>query len=170
MALYKYFKISKPYEKLANEQKNLSQRETEKVIDELRIVEECKGKRSKYHVWPPAQRAEIGKHAAEHGNASTVRILGLKYPGLKRQTVRDFKLAYLKLKKSEEAADSDITEIVKRKASRPTLLPERLMKIVIETVANLRLRGAPVSSAVIRAVARGVIIANDRSLLLENEN
>ena len=32
----------------------------------------------------------------------------------------------------------------------------------------MRLRGAPVSSAVIRAVARGVIIANDRSLLLEN--
>ena len=42
------------------------------------------------------------------------------------------------------------------------------MKKVIETVANLRLRGAPVSSAVIRAVARGVTIANDRSLLLEN--
>ena len=32
----------------------------------------------------------------------------------------------------------------------------------------MRLRGAPVSSAVIRDVARGVIIANDRSLLLEN--
>ena len=32
------------------------------------------------------------------------------------------------------------------------------MKKVIGTVANLWLRGAPVSSAVIRAVARGVII------------
>ena len=105
---------------------------------------------------------------ADHGNASTVRILGLKYPGLKRQTVSDFKLAYLKLKKSNEAANSDIKKTVKKKTSRPTLLPESLMKKVIETVANLRLRGAPVSSAVIRAVARGVIIANDRSLLLEN--
>ena len=42
------------------------------------------------------------------------------------------------------------------------------MKKVIETLTNLRLRGTPVSSAVIRAVARGVIIANNRSLLLEN--
>ena len=92
----------------------------------------------------------------------------MKYPGLKRQTVSDFKLAYLKLKKCNEAANSDIKKIVKKKAGRPTLLPESLMKKVIETVANLRLRGAPVSSAVIRAVARGVIIANDRSLLLEN--
>ena len=41
------------------------------------------------------------------------------------------------------------------------------MKKVIETVANLQLRGAPVSSTVIRAVARGAIIANDRSLLME---
>ena len=42
------------------------------------------------------------------------------------------------------------------------------MKKVIETVINLRLRGAAVSAAVIHSVARGVIIANDRSLLLEN--
>ena len=167
MALYKYFKISKPSETLATEQDNLSQKEREKVIDELHVVEESKRKRSKYRVWTPAQRAEIGKHAADHSNASTVRILGLKYPGLKRQTVSDFKLAYLKLKKSNEAANSDIKKIVRKKAGRPTLLPESLMKKVIENVANLRLRGAPVSSAVIRAVARSVIIANDRSLLLE---
>ena len=167
MVLYKYLKISKPSERLATEQDNLSQREREKVIDELHVVEESKGKRSKYRVWTPAQRAEIGKYAA-YGNASIARILGLKYPGLKRQTVSDFKLAYLKLKKSNEAANSDIKKIVKKKASRLTLLPESLMKKVIETVANLRLSGAPVSSAVIRAVARGVIIANDRSLLLEN--
>ena len=32
----------------------------------------------------------------------------------------------------------------------------------------MQLRGAPVSAAVIRAIARGVIIANNRSLLLEN--
>ena len=42
------------------------------------------------------------------------------------------------------------------------------MKKIIETVTNLRLRGAPVSVAVIRAVSRDVIIANDRSLLLGN--
>ena len=60
---------------------------------------ENKGKRQNYCIWTPTQRAEIGKHAAEHGNASTVGAMGLKYPGLKRQTVSDIKLAYHKLKK-----------------------------------------------------------------------
>ena len=146
----------------------MSKRENEKVIDELLSVEENKGKRQKYRIWTPTQKVEIGKHAVEHANASTVRAMGLKYPGLKRQTVSDFKLAYLKLKKSIEAADSDITEIVIKKTGRPMLLPENLMKKVIETVTNFRLRGARVSAVVIRAVARGVIIANDRSLFLEN--
>ena len=109
----------------------MSQKEREKVIDELHVVEESKGKRSKSRVWTPAQTAEIGKHTADHGNASTVRILGLKYPGLKRQTLSDFKLAYLKQKKSNEAANSDIKKIVKKKAGRPTLLPESQMKKVI---------------------------------------
>ena len=59
----------------------------------------------------------------------------------------DFKLAYLKLKKCKEAANSDMTEIVKKKTGSPTLLPENLMKKVIETITNLRLRGAPVSAA-----------------------
>ena len=48
MALYKYFKPSKPSETLATAQNNLSKRENEKVIDELRSVEENKGKRQKY--------------------------------------------------------------------------------------------------------------------------
>ena len=39
------------------------------------------------------------------------------------------------------------------------------MKKVIETVASLRLKGAPVSAAVIRAVARGVIMANETKLV-----
>ena len=42
------------------------------------------------------------------------------------------------------------------------------MQKVVDLVSALRLRGAPVSSSVIFFVARGVIIANDRSVLLEN--
>ena len=47
------------------------------------------------------------------------------------------------------------------------MLSENLMKKVTETVANLRHSGTPVSAAVFCAVSRGVIIASDRSLLLE---
>ena len=42
------------------------------------------------------------------------------------------------------------------------------MKKVLDTISALRLRGAPVSASVIRAVARGVILSNDRSLLVED--
>ena len=152
MALFKYFKPSKPSETVStDENPSLNEREKDSVVDELRKVEENKGKRSKYRAWTPAQRAEIGKHAANHGNATAIKLLGLK-----RQTVSDFKSAYTKLKKNKGAEDRDITKITKKKTGRPTLLPENLMKKVIETVANLRLRGAPVSAAVIRAVASAV--------------
>ena len=62
-------------------------------------MEENKGKRQEHRIWTPIQIAEIGKHAVEHGNASLLELWVLKYRGLKRQTVSDFKLAYLKLKK-----------------------------------------------------------------------
>ena len=108
MALYKYFT---PSETLAAEQNNLSKKENEKVIDELRSVEESQGNRQNYHVWTATQKAEIGKHPAKHGNAFTVRAMGLKYPKLKRQIVSDFKLGYFKLRKSKEAADSTLQRL-----------------------------------------------------------
>ena len=42
MALYKFFKPSKPSETLATEQNSLNKRKNEKLIDELRSVEEIK--------------------------------------------------------------------------------------------------------------------------------
>ena len=57
---------------------------------------------------------------------------------------------------------------MKKKTGRPTLLPAELMQKVVYLVSALRLKGAPVSSSVICSVARGVILANERSLLLEN--
>ena len=69
------------------------------MIDELQSVEESREKRQNYLLSTPVTRAEICKHAAEYGNASVVRTMSLKYPGLKQQTVSDFKLTYSKLKK-----------------------------------------------------------------------
>ena len=74
-------------------------------LKHLQNIEEHKEKRQEYRVWTPTQRAENGKPAAEHGNASSVMTLQypevkvLQYHGLKRQTVNDFKLAYLKKEK-----------------------------------------------------------------------
>ena len=85
-----------------------------------------------------------------------MRPLGGKYPGSKSQTINDFKLVYLELKKKQDKADDDVKEIVKKKAGHPTLLPAELMQKVVELFSALRLKGAPVSSSVICSVARGV--------------
>ena len=42
------------------------------------------------------------------------------------------------------------------------------MEKTIEIIKGLRLKGAPVSAAIINSVAKGIINANDRSLLVEN--
>ena len=56
---------------------------------------------------------------------------------------------------------------MKKKKGRPTLLPAEFTHKVVNLASALRLNGAPVSSSVICLIARGVILTNDRSLLLE---
>ena len=48
------------------------------------------------------------------------------------------------------------------------MLPHELMTKVIYMVEALPVKGAPVTAEVINSVAKGLIIANDRSLLIEN--
>ena len=43
-----------------------------------------------------------------------------------------------------------------------------LLETTIDTISALRLRGAPVSSSVINAVAKGIVQADDRRLLVKN--
>ena len=145
----------------------LTDREREEVIKQLKPNSEQKGrKRKKYCTWSPQQRAEIGQYAAANGNKAAIVKFSSQFPSIKRQTVSDFKKAYLEYKKKNNG--SEVTAIEKKKAGRPTLLPDDLMKKTIETVSALRLRGAPVSTSVINAVAKGIVLANDRSLLCEN--
>ena len=88
---------------------SLTIKENETVAEELRKTEDSNRRRQKYYKWAHVQRAEIGKRAAWHENAP-VRLFGGKYPGLKGQTVSDFKLAYLELKKKK----ATLTMILKR--------------------------------------------------------
>jgi len=55
-----------------------------------------------------------------------------------------------------------------RKCGRPALLLEDLMKKTIETIQALRLKGALVTAAVISAIAKGIVMANDRTILVEH--
>ena len=115
-------------------------------------------------MWTP-QRLEIGEHAAKNGNASTLRCLSSKYRHLTKQSITEFKKAYNKGKQK----GADLSEgIVMKSRGRPTLSPETLMRKTIDTISALRSRGTPVTSSVINAVAKGIVQANDRTLLVEN--
>ena len=85
------------------------------VAEKLWKKENSNRKPQKHCKWTHFQKADIRKHATQHGNAATVRLLGGKYSGLKRQTISDFKLAYLELKKKQDKDHGDAKEIVKNK-------------------------------------------------------
>lgn len=42
------------------------------------------------------------------------------------------------------------------------------MKKTIETIQALRLKGAPVTAAVINTIAKGIVMANDRTILVKH--
>ena len=113
-----------------------------------------------YHV-----NVKIGKHAAKNGNTSKLRFLSSKYPRLTKQSITEFKKACNEGKQK----GADLSEgIVMKSRGRPTLLPETLMKKTIDTVSALRLRGTSVTSSVTNVVPKGIVQANDRTLLVEN--
>ena len=144
---------------------NLTGRETEEVANEVNMLEKKGRKRRNYIKWTAEERAEIGQHAVRRGVNQTVRLLKGKYPRLTKQTVSDFKKAFIQAK---QTAVGPVNEINFRKRGRPALLPDDLMKKTIETIQALRLKGAPVTAAVINAIAKGIFMANDRTMLADH--
>ena len=144
---------------------NLSSRETEEVTKEVVVLENKGAKRGKYIKWTAEERAEIGEHAVRNGVTQTVRHFKGKYPRITKQTVSDFKKAFIKAK---QAVNGPVSEIGFRKRGRPALLPDDLMTKTIETIEALRLKGAPVTAPVINAIAKGIVMANDRTILVEH--
>ena len=144
---------------------NLTARETDEVRIELTVLEKNRSKRGKYNKWTGEERAEIARCANEDGVSQTVRLLKGKYPRLSKQTVCDFKKAFNEAKRN---TIGEVDEIRSRKRGRPTLLPEELMQKTIETIQTLRLKGVPVTATVINAFAKGIVMANDRTILVEH--
>ena len=138
-----------------------------------------------YLILTPAQRFEVGKRAAEHGVTASLRYFARKYPHLplKEASVRRFKNLYQsEVKKNlwkpvastsstitdPAAVATEIQELPRMKTGRPLLLPEKLDSQVQEYIRELRKRGATVSTAVVVATARGIIMNKDANLLYSN--
>ena len=86
----------------------------------------------------------------------------LTYLTLSKQTVQEFKKAYLK---DKEVTNKEVTVLISRERGWPKLLPEVIMAKTIQTVKALHLKDAPVSIAVINTIAKGVVMSEDRCLL-----
>ena len=72
---------------------NLTERETEEVTNEVTMLE----------------RAEIGQHAVRHRFNQSVHLLKGKYPRLTKQTVSDFKKAFIQAKQTAVGPVNEIT-------------------------------------------------------------
>ena len=154
-------KIDKPFSELVpsinTEENILSEREIAEVSTSLENHEKSGKKRGAYKKFKPEDRREIGKSASIHGVSQTIKRLSERYPSLSKQTVSEFKKAYVSLKTNGE--DNPPGE---KRSGRPALLPDDLMKKTIKLIEALRLKGAPVTSRVVNSVVRGIITANDR--------
>ena len=72
---------------------------------------------------------------------------------------------FLKVAKNNKGKNP--SEIKTKKRGRPSLSPDELMTKVISMLEALHLKVAPETAEVINSVAKGFIIANDRSLLIQ---
>ena len=111
-------------------------------------------------------RAKIGCYAATTTTAAAVKRYQLTYHTLSKQTINEFKKAYLKEK---GATNKEVTVMRSKTRGRPKLLSEDIMAKTNQTVEALRLNAAPVSSAVFNAIVKGVVMAENRCLVLEYE-
>ena len=89
------------------------------------------------------------------------RSLGFDLPEV---TVRNFKRELEKQIKSGKRYDEARISVQKKGCH---LLPEKMDTLLSKFVQSLRLAGSPVSSSIIIAAARGIVVHKDQSLLKE---
>lgn len=118
MSLLKYFKPSK--EGLSTAESLLSSKMTaaankavQEVLEKQDVTatdskDKDKKKRVYNTTFTDEDRAAIGKHAAEHGNAAAVRQFKWKYSDLGESTVRSFKRRYLGALEERRKAGDDV--------------------------------------------------------------
>ena len=75
----------------------------------------------------------------------------------------EFNKVYLKQK---ESSGKEATILKAKKRGHPKLLPEEIMKKAIQTIKTLRLKGASISYNAINTIAKGIVVANYRTMLV----
>ena len=140
-----------------------AQRKTEKVASTGK-------KRGSYVTTSEELKAKVTKYAAENGASAPLRHFKQELD-LKESTVRGLVTTYQKRLDSlrQEGKPRTVSVLSEKSRGRPLLVGSELEEQVKSFVGQLRSSRAVVNSAIIRAAARGIILAKDANLLEENE-
>ena len=119
--------------------------------------------------YSPALRAEIGKYCSLHGVAATSRHFSRRLGiNVSETTAHSIKKAYLKgLEKRRAEDEGDVTLLPVKKRGRPVLLGDELDQKVQAYLRRVRDGGGVVSSRIVLAAARGILLSTDKLKLLE---
>ena len=171
MSLHKYFKPANVNRNVDSVPvsatiANLTSAEQQEVENAIKNLEEkhtsaASSSKKTYVKYDEHLRCEVAKFALNGSNKSAAR----KY-GIPLTTVRGFVKSY-KEKKSAVDDNVDISQLPQKKRGRKTLLPEEIDAKVMDMAQSMRLTGAVVNYNVLIAIAKGLLFANDRTLLAE---
>ena len=114
-----------------------------------------------YNKNSPEFRCTVAKDAISHGPQPTAK----KY-GLSESTVRGFVKSFKETQ--SENPNTQLETVPRKKRGRPTLLPEEIDHKVITMIKKMRESVSVINYNIIRAIAIGIIVANDRTLSKEN--
>ena len=111
-------------------------------------------------------RAEIGRYASINGvpaaSATFSNKLGVR---VSKSTVNVMKKAYLE--KKRRTGSGVVTTLSPKKRGRPILLGAHIDKQVQLYLKKIREHGGVITASVVVAAARGILMAQDKSLLAE---
>ena len=128
-----------------------------------------KGKKQKapYFKWLPRDRFDLGRVAALDGNPAALKKAKLINPACTRETIRDFKVKYLKWEKANPAlaaAPNPKAVIPKLHVGRPKKIGSYDLQVQ-DYLKKLRCHGGKVNRAIAIAVARGILKKKKPTLL-----
>ena len=157
------------------EQSGIGRRETEDANKHIEMIlgsstHNVTTRKRKATSYSAETRAKIGKYAAINGTAAARKHFREDMGDLPESSVRKFKNLYTsELSASAKRSEySDVTALPPKKRGRPLAMGEILDNDVQKYIWALRLAGTPVSVALVQAAGEGIVMAKDRTLLVEN--
>jgi len=128
-----------------------------------------KGKKQKspYFKWLPLDRFDLGRVAAQDGNPAALKKAKLINPACTRETIRDFKVKYLKWEKANPAlaaAPNPKAVIPKLHVGRPKKIGSYDLQVQ-DYLKKLLCHGGKMNRSIAIAVARGILKKKKTTLL-----